>query len=233
MRALLIAVGLALLVQAPPAAAADRLDDLAEQLRERPLAIDTDLLWYFSSAEEARLVRTLRRSPVDFHVALVAQFEDDESGGDGDRIVTSLHQRLRRPGVYLVIDEHGYFSAGAWAIPREIHVSNRLELPRSSEDRTPAGVVRRVRDLVAEVAAAPRGRNGRTTDEPYLRPREPYENWRTRRYGESTAEVARDAAIAGGSLGLFAGGWARLRARQVAGRAPGTARRPRRRRRKR
>ncbi len=227
MRALVIAVGLALLVHASPAGAADRLDDLAQQLRERPLAIDADLLWFFSSAEEVRLVRALRRSPVDFHVALVPEFEDDESGGDGNRIVASLHQRLGRPGVYLVIDQHGYFSAGTWAIPREIRVSNSLAFPSSSEARTAAGAVKRVRDLVAEVAAAPRGR---TTDEPYLSPLEPYENWRTRRYGESTADVALDAAIAGGILGLFAGGLARLRARHVAARPPRTAP-PRRRRR--
>ena len=75
MRALLLAAGLALLVHAPPAAAAGRLDVLAQQLRERPLAVDSELSWFFDRAEEARLVRVLRRSPVDFHVALVPHFE--------------------------------------------------------------------------------------------------------------------------------------------------------------
>lgn len=55
-------------------------------------------------------MRTLRASPVDFHVALVPTFEADESGGDAHRVVVALHRRLRRPGVYLVIDQYGYLS---------------------------------------------------------------------------------------------------------------------------
>lgn len=224
MRALLLAAGVALLVCAPPAAASGRLDALARQLRERPLAIDSELSWFFGAAAERRLVRTLRGSPIDLHVALLPQLEDDESGGDGDRIVVSLHRRLRRPGVYVVIDQDGYFDVGSYAVPREVFVPFDLRVPPTSEGRAPAGVVQRLQRLVADLAAAPRGQ---TTDdpEPHLRPLEPYENWRLRRHGDSTGEVALDAAIAGGILGLFAGGLASLRARRVTRREPRAPRR--------
>jgi len=227
MRALLVVAGLVLLVPAPPAAGAGRLDVLAQELRERPLAIDSELAWFFTAAEERRLVRTLRRSPVDFHVALLPQMGDDESGGDGQRIVASLHGRLRRPGVYLVIDQHGFLDVGLYAVPREAFVPFELKVPPRGPRARSREVMERVQRIVADVAAAP---PGETTDKPYPRPLEPYENWRLHRHGESTGDVALDAAVAGGILGLFAGGVARLRARREAAHA---ARPPRRRSRRR
>jgi len=234
LRALLIAAGIALLAggHAAPAAGAGRLDVLAQELREQPLAIDSELSWFFDAAQRRRLVRTLRGSPVDVHVALLPLVQDDESGGDGDRVVVALHRRLRRPGVYLVIDEQGYFDVGSYAVPREqVSVPFDLRVPRDSGRLRPDGVVARVQRLVADVAQAP---PGETTDdpEPYLRPLEPYENRRLRRYGESTGDVARDAAVAGGVLGLFAGGMASLWARRGAARATGAGRRQGRRRRR-
>lgn len=224
MRALLVAA-LALLVCAAPAAGAGRLDVLAGELRERPLAIDSELAWFFDAAEQRRLVRTLRRSPVDVRVALLPRFEEDESGGDSDRALVSLHRRLRRPGVYVVVDQHGYFTVGSYAVPREISVPFDLRVPSAGEGATPGGVLARLQRLVSDVAAAP---PGETTDAPFLPPLEPYANWRLRRYGDTTGEVALDAAIAGGVLGLFAGGLARLRARRVAARTDGAAQRRRR-----
>lgn len=219
---LIVAAGLAVLVFAPPAAGAGRLDVLATQLRERPLAIDSELSWCFDAAEERRLVRTLRRSPVDVHVALVPQFQDDESGGAGYRIIASLQRRLGRPGVYVVIDQHGYFDVGSYAVPRQVSLPFDLKVPSTGDGLNAAAVVRRMRRLVADLAAAPRAE---ATDEPDLPPLEPYENWRLRRYGETTGEVALDAAIAGGILGLFAGGVARLLARREAARAGRATRR--------
>jgi hypothetical protein len=217
MRALLLAGAMALLlVLAPPAAGAGRLDGLAQHLRERPLAIDSELAWFFDAADERRLVRTLRRSPVDVHVALVPQFEDDESGGDGYRIIASLHRRLRHPGVYVVIDQHGYFDVGSYAVPRQVSFPFDLKVPATGDGLKAGAVVARMQRLVADLAAAPRAQ---ATDEPDPRPLQPYENWRLRRYGETTGEVALDAAVAGGILGLFAGGVARLVARRDRARA--------------
>ena len=155
MRALLLAGAVALaLVLAPPAAGAGRLDVLAQQLRERPLAVDPELAWFFDAADERRLVRTLRRSPVDVHVALVPQFEDDKSGGDGDRIIASLHRRLRRPGVYVVIDQHGYFDVGSYAVPRR--VSFPFDLQGAVDARRAGGR----RGGAADAAARRRRRGG-------------------------------------------------------------------------
>jgi len=230
---LLIAAAIALLAGVappPPAVAADRLDVLEQRLREQPLAIDSELSWYFDAAQERRLERALRRSPVDIHVALVPQLEDDESGGDGSRIAVSLHRRLGRPGIYVVVDEDGYFDVGSWAVPREVSIPFELKVPPGGGGNTRASVVRRLQQLISDAAAAP---PGETTDdpEPYLRPLEPYENRRLRRYGETTADAARDAAVAGGILGLFAGGLARLRARRETARTAHETR-PRRRRRR-
>jgi hypothetical protein len=225
MRALLVAAGLALLLGfAPPAAAAaaGRLDVLAQTLREQPLAIDSELAWFFDAAQERRLVRTLRRSPVAFHVAVLPQIEDDESGGDGARIVIGLHRRLRRPGVYLVVDEQGYFDIGSYAVPREVSFPFDLRVPPTGRGLGTGGVVERVQQLVAAVAAAP---PGHTTDEPSPLPLKPYENFRLHRYGQSTGDAALGAAVTGGILGLFAGGVARLRARRQAARAKSASRR--------
>ncbi|HYI17857.1 MAG TPA: hypothetical protein VD836_04065 [Solirubrobacteraceae bacterium] len=231
MRALLLVAGIALLVHAPPAVGAGRLDVLAAQLRERPLAIDSELAWFFTPAEQRRLVRTLRRSPVDFRVAVLPQVEEDESGGDGQRIVASLYQRLRRrPGIYLVVDEHGYLDVGIYSVPRDVFVPFEDKLPPTGHPGRPGGeVAERLERIAADVAAAP---PGQTTDRPYPRPLEPYENWRLRRHGESTGDTALGAAVVGGILGVFAGGVARLRARRTAASAPRPARRRRRRRRR-
>ncbi len=225
---LLIAAASALLAGAasppPPAIAAGRLDVLVAQLREQPLAIDSELSWYFEAAQQRRLERALRRSPVAIHVALVPQVEDDESGGDGSRIVVSLHRRLARPGLYVVVDDRGYFDVGSWAVPRELDIPFDLRVPPSGDENTRAGVLRRLSQLISDAATAP---PGEMTDdpEPYLRPLEPYENWRLHRYGETTGDAAMDAAIAGGILGLFGGGLARLRARRETARTAGATRR--------
>lgn len=175
MRALLLAA-VVLLAAVPAAGAASRLDALADQLGERPLAVDPELSWFLSRAEEARLVRALEQSPVAFHVALLPQFEDDESGGDGARIAVALHQRLRRPGLYLVIDQHGYLQARAYAVPRRITATYDLERPPVRLELGAGEVIGRVERLVTKVAEAP---PGTTTDElplPRLRGyQEPYE----------------------------------------------------------
>jgi hypothetical protein len=233
----LLAAAIALLAVATVApaasasAAAGRLDRLVQELRVQPLAIDSELSWYLSSAQRRRLERTLRASPVAIRVALVPQVEDDESGGDGSRIAVWLHRRLGRPGIYVVVDEHGYFDVGSWAVPREVDIPFGLSVPSSGERDTRGAVVRRLQRLVSDAASAPRGE---TTDdpEPYLRPLEPWENWRLHRYGDSTGDMAFDAAVAGGILGLFAGGLARLRTRRETPRMAAPTRRRRRRRRR-
>ncbi len=192
---LLVAGLLALIGPASPAAAADRLDVLAAQLRERPLAIDTELSWFFGDAQKARLVRTLRASPVDFHVALVPTFEADESGGDAHRVVVALHRRLRRPGVYLVIDQYGYLSSRAYGVPRRVTLAYGLDGPPTDRRLRAAEVIGRVERLVAGVVAAPAGR---TTEEDLLRPLRPYGQRFRSGDEETTADVALGAAVVGG-----------------------------------
>ena len=127
-----------------------------------------------------------------------------------------------------MIDQNGYFSGGAYAIPREIRLFYGLEGPPTSHELRPGEVIDRVQRLVADVAAAPRRL---TTDTPSVDELEPYENWRLRESG-GTAAATRDAAIAGGMLGLLAGGAARLLAARKARTTPTARRRGRGRRRR-
>lgn len=222
MRALLLALlaVVVLLAAAPAARAADRLDALAGQLREGPLAVDPELSWFFDGAQEARLARALEQSPVAFHVALLPHFEDDESGGDGLRIAVALHQRLRRAGLYLVIDQNGYLHARAYAVPRRITATYDLERPPVGPELDADEVIGRVERLVAKVAEAP---PGTTTDDlplPRLRGyREPYETNDT-----TTAKAALGSAAVFGILGVLAGGMVRLEARRVRRREAAQAR---------
>lgn len=198
---------LALLAVVPAAGAAERLDALARELRERPLAVDTELSWVLDRADEDRLVRLLAGSEVDFHVALLPQLEADESGGDGGRIAAALQRRLKRPGIYLVIDQHGAFRTLAHEVPRRLGFLH-LARPRADLDLS-RDVVGRVAQLVAEVAAAPAGE---TSD--------PRPSGRPRRYewphADSQETPRQDAtwwsAILGGGVGMLAG----RRARRVA-----------------
>lgn len=212
MRLLLVPLALvALLVLVPAARATDRLDALVMQLRERPLAIDPELSWLLDRPEEARLRRVLKDSPVPFHVALVPQFENDESGGEGDRIAVTLHRRLGRPGIYLVIDQHGYFEARAYAVPRRVQVTY-LDGPPVGDKLTAGAIVDRVDLLVRQVATAPAGET--TDDLPLRRLRGYKEPYAPGSDSAGTAEVAMWTAVFFGVLGGIGGSVARLSARR-------------------
>lgn len=212
MRLLLVPLAVvALLALAPAARAADRLDALVMQLRERPLAIDPELSWFLDRAEEARLRRVLKDSPVPFHVALVPQLEDDESGGQGDRIAVTLHRRLGRPGIYLVIDQRGYFEARAYAVPRRVEVTY-LDGPPVGDKLTADAIVDRVDLLVRQVATAPAGQT--TDDLPLRRLRGYKEPYAPASGPAGTAEVAAWTAVVFGVLGGIGGSVARLSARR-------------------
>lgn len=226
----LVAALLATLLIVPAARAADRLDVLADTLRERPLAIDSELSWLLDRGERARLERALRDSALTVRVAVVAQFEDDESGGDGARIAVALQQRLKRPGLYVVVDQHGYIDARAYAVPRRISFGYGIEQPPVSRKSTAGELIGRLERLVEGIEASP---PGNTTDDLPLRELRPFGAPFGDGAGASTGDAALGSAIIGGMFGLLAGGIARFAARREAARASAAARRHRRGRRRR
>jgi hypothetical protein len=211
-----------------PAVAADRLDVLARELRDGPVAVDTEMSWFFTRADAARLARTLRTSPLDVHVAVLALLEGDESGGDGERVAVGLHRRLQRPGLYLVVDEAGYIDARAYSVPREVFLGYGITPPpcctqHPDVDEIGTRVVRVVEDIADN-------RPGDTTDDATLRPLKPYGYLPPYDADASTRDASLASAIMGAMLGLIAGGVARRRERRHAALAAAKHRRRRRRR---
>lgn len=214
MRRALIALlaGVVLGLGAAPALAADRFDVLAAMLRERPLAIDPELGWLFDAREERRILRALEGSPVPIFAAAVPQIEEDESGGDPDRIAAELHRRLGRPGLYVLIDARGDLETLAFDVPRSGAQGYNLrgEFPPENE-RGPAFTAARVEELVDRVVALP---PGTTIEAREPRPLDPYEPTFSRRYDDdepaSFGNIAVGAGTVFGVLGLLAGGSLRL-----------------------
>ena len=142
---------------------------------------------------------------------MLALLDADESGGDGERAAVGLHRRLKRPGLYLTVDEDGYIDARAYSVPREVFVGYGIEHPPCCRDAPDVDEISgRVVKLVADIADnAPAD----TTDDTALRRLEPYGYRRPYDPDQSTREASLASAIICGMLGLIAGGFARRNAR--------------------
>ncbi len=190
------------------ASGGNRLDALAATLRERPLAIDPELVWLLDSDQKRRILRAVEGSPIPIFVAAVPQLETDESGGDPNRIATALHRRLGRTGLYVLIDQRGLLSTLAFSVPRRGVASYKLSASPPENERDPSFTAVRVERLVNKVVALP---PGDTTEEREPRPLEPFVPTFGRRPDreEAAASFGGTALGAGfvfGILGLIAGG---------------------------
>ncbi len=193
------------------ATASERLDALAGALREDELAVHPDLLWLLDADERDAVEDLLADLEVPVLVAVVPLLDEDESGGDYERVLVELIERTGRPGLYVVIDQSGGFDIESDRVPRDILVdfdlagrSSRFDLPEEQRPPPPTEtVVERLEELVAVAQAAPPG----TPDRPDrdLRPIEPlYAN--SPSLGSDTAV----ATVVGGVLGLMAYGFLRF-----------------------
>lgn len=163
MRRAVVIAGLALALLAPAGAAAagpDRLDTLAAQLRTSPLALDEDVAWLVPPKQREALVGDLRASEVPYHVAVLPELDQDESGGDSARILRGLYKRLHRPGIYLEVNERGAFDEASAGVPRDLRFPLSLALGDGKADEGPDAsttVVKRLRRFVALSDRAPAG----------------------------------------------------------------------------
>ena len=160
----MLGAALMTLVLAPGALAAERLDRLGVQLRDRPLVIHPDLAWLLDQTEIRRVEETLGRAEVPVLVTLLPLLEQDSSGGDPQRVLLGLIERAGRPGLYVVVDQRGAFHVADDRLGRRVVVGDDLAAPRSVSvspgDRHSATetVVPRLGRLVAAVGDAPGAR---------------------------------------------------------------------------
>lgn len=112
---------------AAPAAA--RLDAVIATLRRSALSVDPELAWIFDARTRARLERTLERSAVPILVAILPLLDEDESGGDGDRVLRALQQGVGRDAAYVVVDQRGRFSLASIGIRRSLEIPYGLLNP--------------------------------------------------------------------------------------------------------
>jgi hypothetical protein len=139
------AVALAAPVAAP---AADRLDRVAEGLERKPLYVHPDLLWLVPERARGQVTRALRGASEPLHLAVMPLLEEDESGGDGQRVLDGLRHRLGRPGRYLLMDQLGSIDIRA-ADGQPLQVPVELRFPDEGKPPRP------VRRLLAAIRLAP------------------------------------------------------------------------------
>jgi hypothetical protein len=82
-----------------------RLDRVAAGLRTDPVYTDLESPQLLTAAQHSDLERRIAAfKPGPVFIALVPSQPDDESGGDTDALLNSLHQRVGRAGVYVCAD---------------------------------------------------------------------------------------------------------------------------------
>lgn len=145
-----------------------RIAPLAAQLRSGPLAVDPDLRWVFSPAQERAVIRTLGRAVVPFHVALVPQLSEDPSGGDPERIDSELHHALGRPGIYLALDGEGDGSIRSYDVNRDGTFDIELPDAPANDPHVGATTARQIQAVVRKAATLPVGHSDDTDLDQHL-----------------------------------------------------------------
>jgi hypothetical protein len=194
-----------------PATESLRLRRAAEALRKDPLYVDPELDWTLDAAEQRRLRRGLREARVPVLVTVLPRVDEDESGGDPERVLQALQRLVRRDAVYVVADQRGWFDLASMGIPLDLSIPYSLTMPRRTwgtsgdEDREPDApghttLAARLQEMLGYVAAAkPGAPNGPIDD---VRPLDELSS----AGGYDVTEDVVAASIMGVVLGLIAAG---------------------------
>jgi hypothetical protein len=153
MRVVLIAL-LAALLLAAPAAAENRLDRAAEGLNSSPLYVHPELQFLLSERDRQLIVQHLREANVPYDVKVVAMpsLQSDESGGEMDRMLWAIDDRLFKGARLLIgVDQRGNFQLLKLRLDRDFEVPFEIEYGPRGED-TPKTIVPRLR-AVFQIAA--------------------------------------------------------------------------------
>lgn len=151
MRVIVVAL-LALLVLAAPAHAEDRLDRAAAGLKSSPLYVHPELQFLLPEADRALILTHLREAYMPFDVKVVAlpSIESDESGGEADRMLWALNDRLPKAKRLLInVDQRGNFELLKIDLDRDFDVPFELEYAREEGARSIVPRLRGVFQIVA------------------------------------------------------------------------------------
>ena len=110
-------------------APADRLDRLAAALRSSPVVVDPELDWLVDAPMRRRLLDAVSGSSVPFRVVVLPLKTEDESGGDAERVLRGLQQRLREDAMYVVVGDDGSLESSPLGVRRRIDVPFDLRYP--------------------------------------------------------------------------------------------------------
>jgi len=145
---------LTVLLFAAPAAAEDRLDRAAKGLEAAPLYVHPELQFLLPERDQQLIVQHLREANVPFDVKVVAlpSLESDESGGEMDRALWAIDDRLFKGARLLIgVDQRGNFTLLQLRMERDVDVPFEIEYGPSGEE-TPKTIVPRLR-AVFQIAA--------------------------------------------------------------------------------
>jgi hypothetical protein len=151
MRVVLVAA--ALLLLAAPARAADRLDRAARGAN--PLYVHPELGYLLSDADRAQILSDLRAAqlPFDVRIIVMPALQADESGGDAERMLWAIDDRLPKARRLLIsVDEYGNFELVPARLDRQIDLPFEVQY-----DREKGAIVPRLRAAFQAVAKAKDG----------------------------------------------------------------------------
>jgi len=145
-----VAVAAAALAAAPTARAADERPALiARALAHSPVYVSDSLARVAPAAQVRALRAEVARDPFGAYVAVVPIF-DKESGVESPQdLLSVLHDRLGRDGVYVAADESGIFLAAAAYGARTRYRPDRVDLAALEDVPLRAGPVARARYALA------------------------------------------------------------------------------------
>ncbi|MDA0182838.1 hypothetical protein OJ997_21175 [Solirubrobacter phytolaccae] len=155
MRAALITL-LAMLLLAAPARAEDRLDRAATGLKAAPLYVHPELDFLIPERDRTLILTALRDAylPFDVKVVVMPSVEADESGGEADRMLWALNDRLPKVKRLLIgVDQRGNFELLKVNLSRNVDVPFELEYGATGEDG-PTTIVPRLRGVFQIAATA-------------------------------------------------------------------------------
>jgi len=145
-----------------------RLARTAIALRRSPLFVDPEMDWMLDAKTRRSLLRTLEGARIKVFVAALPVIDEDESGGDFDRIIRALQQGVGQDGLYVVVDQDGRMDLASVGVPLDLRIAfsllfpDRDERPYDEQARDPApppwtSVPERLREMVATVEKAEPG----------------------------------------------------------------------------
>ncbi|QKW36647.1 hypothetical protein HUT06_23635 [Actinomadura sp. NAK00032] len=124
-----------------PAYARHRLDRVAAALGKDPLFIDPDMASALDETGRARVRAAMKSAAgtlgAPVYVVVIPNKSDSESQGRDDVFLHGIHDRLRRDGLYVLVNSSAWFEEEAFGVPRRMYAidDDRAQRPADSERR--------------------------------------------------------------------------------------------------